>query len=249
LPDHGRKALKRRRNVAAFVLAGGASSRMGRDKGLLTFGGVPLIVHTVRLLEPLVARVTVVGARSRYGALGLRTMQDYSAGSKGTKRSRRGPVAGMAAALAATRSAWNLIVACDLPYLSAGWLDWLLARAAESGAQAVVPRTARGLEPLAAVYRRECGAVIVAALARRERKVTNVLRELHVEAILQREWRRLDAHAQVLKNMNAPEDYERARRWWEAERSRRREPSHVVRPARNWSEAKGVKTWRPSSLL
>jgi molybdopterin-guanine dinucleotide biosynthesis protein A len=246
LPDDGRKAVKRRRNVAAFVLAGGASSRMGRDKGLLLFGGAPLILRTVRMLEPLVARVTVVGARRGYAALGLQTIQD-GAGGGGGKTVRRGPLAGMAAALGATRSAWNLIVACDLPYLSAEWLEWLLARAAESEGQAVVPKTERGLEPLAAVYRRECGAAICAALARGERKVTDVLRELRVETVHAREWRRLDPRGQVLKNMNRPGDYERARRWWESEGSRRLAPSRGAGRERNLPEAKGGKAWHRSS--
>lgn len=221
---------------------------MGRDKGLLRIGGVPLIVHTVRRLEPLVARVTVVGVPRHYAPLGLRTIQDHGTGSEATKKIRRGPLAGMAAALASTRSAWNLIVACDLPYLSAEWLDWLLARAMASDAQAVVPRTARGFEPLAAVYRRECRAVIAAALARGERKVTDVLRELRVETVFPSEWRSLDPRAQVLKNMNAPEDYERAKRWWNGKRSHPRERSRTAGAERRLRETKGTNTWHPSSI-
>jgi molybdenum cofactor guanylyltransferase len=239
--------VKRRPNVAAFVLAGGASSRMGRDKGLLAIGGAPLIVRTVRMLEPLVGRVTVVGAPRSYAALGLRTIRDRGAGGEAAKKIRHGPLAGMASALAATHSAWNLIVACDLPYLSAEWVDWLLGRTADSKGQAVVPRTARGLEPLAAVYRRDCRAVIEAALVRGERKVTDVLRELRVETVHPREWRRLDPRAQVLKNMNAPEDYERARRWWEAQKARESSPARAIPRERDLPKAKGAKTWHPSS--
>ncbi len=68
--------MKRYRQVAGFILAGGASSRMGRDKGLLDFGGVPLILHTARLLESLVAEVNVVGSPSRYESLGLHVISD-----------------------------------------------------------------------------------------------------------------------------------------------------------------------------
>ena len=212
--------MKRYSQVAGFILAGGASSRMGRDKGLLDFGGVPLILHTARLLEPLVTEVTVVGSPHRYAALGLRAIADENDAQtrSGTDKPGRGPLAGIAAALAATRSRWNVIVACDLPYLSAEWLDWLISRALRSRGEAVVPRTERGIEPLAAVYRRECGAPIAAALARGVRKVSDAIEELRLDLVYPREWRRIDPNGLVLRNMNAPGDYEEARNWWAAKR-------------------------------
>src|SRR5579871_497632 len=116
---------------------------MGRDKGLLDFGGVPLILHTAHLLEPLLAKVTVVGSPSRYASLGLHTISDmdHRQALNPLEILRNGPVAGIATALEATHSRWNLIVACDLPYLSVEWLDWLLSRALRSRGEAVIPRT------------------------------------------------------------------------------------------------------------
>jgi len=188
---------------------------MGRDKGLLEIGGMPLIVRTVALVEPLVAAVTIVGTPHRYTALGLRAIADHADESREVKRRGQGPLAGISRALAATRAPWNLILACDLPYLSAEWLDWLLSRALASQAQAVVPRTRHGFEPLAAVYRRECGATVAAALARGTRKVTDAFKNLHVEPVYPREWRDLDPAGRVLKNMNVPRDYAEARTWWQ----------------------------------
>src|SRR5690349_19026619 len=112
---------------------------MGRNKGLLDFGGIPLVLHTARMIEPLVTCVTVVGPPRRFAAMGLHAIADQDSGKQGLKKIRRGPLAGIATALAATRSSWNLIVACDLPYLSAAWLDWLLSRAIRSRGQVVIP--------------------------------------------------------------------------------------------------------------
>jgi len=223
-------AVKRYRQVAGFILAGGASSRMGRDKGLLDFGGVPLILHTVRLLEPLVAEVIIVGSPSRYAKLGLRAIEDDARPQCGGDRPRRGPLAGIATALAATRSRWNLIIACDLPYLTAEWLDWLLSRALRSRGEAVIPRTERGIEPLAAVYRHECGATVAAALARGVRKVSDAIKALRVDLVYPREWRSIDSSGMILRNMNAPGDYEEARKWWASERLRENE--HIMKPQR-----------------
>lgn len=193
---------------------------MGRDKGLLDFGGVPLILHTARLLEPLVVQVTVVGSPSRYASLGLHAIADKDHAQSHGRRDTpgRGPLTGIATALAATHSRWNLIVACDLPYLSAEWVDWLLSRALRSRGEAVIPQTERGIEPLAAVYRRECRAPIAAALARGVRKVSDAIAKLRVELVYPREWRRIDSTELILKNMNAPGDYEVARNWWAGER-------------------------------
>jgi len=210
--------VKRYRQVAGFILAGGVSSRMGRDKGLLDFGGVPLIVHTARLLQPLVAKVTVVGSPTRYSKFGLRAITDQVEAQHDVESPGDGPLAGIAAALSATHFGWNLIVACDLPYLSARWLDWLLSRTLCSRAEAVVPRTERGIEPLAAVYRRECGPLLAAALARGLRKVSDAIKELRVDLVYPREWRRFDPSKLILRNMNEPEDYEEARKWWASER-------------------------------
>ncbi len=222
---------------------------MGRDKGLLDFGGIPLILHTARLLDPLVAEVRVVGSPSRYASLGLHTISDmhHTQALNEPDILGIGPVAGIATALAATHSLWNLIVACDLPYLSAEWLDWLLSCALRSRGEVVIPRTERGIEPLAAVYRRECRAPIAAALARGVRKVSDAIAKLRVELVYPREWRRIEPSELILKNMNAPRewrriepselilknmnapgDYEEARNWWTAERLSRN--AHVRKP-------------------
>ena len=201
--------------VAAFILAGGISSRMGREKGLLDFGGEPLIVRTARMVELLVTEVTVVGPPERYAALGLRTIADQSLGGRERIAAVRTPLVGIATALSATKMPWNLILACDLPYLTAVWLDWLLSRAVNSSAQIVMPLTSEGLEPLAAVYRRECAAPIMAALERGVRKVTDATAEFRVERLSENDWNKIDPEGRVLRNMNAPSDYEEAKKWLE----------------------------------
>jgi molybdopterin-guanine dinucleotide biosynthesis protein A len=198
--------------VAAFILAGGASSRMRTDKALLRIAGVTLLARTAQLLRPLVHKVTCIGTPRLCGGARLPTISDQPIPGAEAKGSPSGPLAGIGTALMHTQSAWNVIVACDLPYLSEAWLEWLLARAVRSRSQAVVPRSANGLEPLAAVYRRECASAIAAALARGVRKVTTAIDELRPEIVEESAWRHLDRQGMVLKNMNTPEDYVEARR-------------------------------------
>jgi molybdopterin-guanine dinucleotide biosynthesis protein A len=209
--------VKRYHQIAAFILAGGASSRMGREKGLLKFGGEPLVVRTASLIEPLVTEVTVIGPPERYAILGLRTLADQNLAGLAGEEVVRTPLVGIATALNSTSSPWNLILACDLPYLTAEWLDWLLARAIDSDAQIVMPRTSRGLEPLAAVYRMECASSIVAAIESGVRKVTDAMAEFRTEQLSEIDWQVHDPHGRVLTNMNTLSDYEDAKQFLKAE--------------------------------
>ncbi len=195
--------MQRSKRTAGFILAGGQSSRMGRDKALLEIGGVPLLLRTARLLEPLVAGVTVIGSPERYAALRLRIIPDDAA--------ELGPLGGIATALRVSTAEWNLIVGCDLPYLSPAWLSWLTARAEASRADAVLPEGPRGVEPLCAMYRTSTGAAVGAALAKGVRKVTDGLAGLVVENIPESEWKAFDPSGLLFTNMNSPEDYAEAR--------------------------------------
>lgn len=191
------------RQVAGFILAGGESSRMGRDKALLELGGVPLLARTARLVEAVAGPPTVVGGAGECRALGLRVIADEWPGA--------GPLGGIATALGASSAPWNLIVACDLPHLTQAWLAYLVERALASQGDAVLPMSARGAEPLCAMYHQRCAPAIRAALAQGIRKVTDGLQSVLVEMIGPLEWKGFDSEGLLFKNMNSPEDYEEAR--------------------------------------
>jgi molybdopterin-guanine dinucleotide biosynthesis protein A len=207
------KTTKRYDQISAFILTGGASSRMGKAKGLLEFSGEPLIIRIARTIEPLVSTVIALGPSERYAALGLQVIEDQKFGIADERGKSPGPLAGIASALSASRTDWNLILACDLPYLSREWVAWLLARTSASSAQIIMPRTEGGPEPLAAVYRRECAEPIIAALQRGVRKVIDAMAQLRTDFVTEREWHHIDPDGRVLRNMNSPEDYEEARKW------------------------------------
>ncbi len=197
-------------SIAGFILAGGESSRMGVDKGLLEIAGVPMIVRAARLVESVTGGPSVVvGTPEKYQGLGLRAIADDWPGC--------GPLGGIATALRASEADWNLIVACDLPYLTRAWLEYLLQRARDSDAEAVVPMNLtpanqRGAEPLCAMYHKGCEPSIRRALEQGVRKVTGGLAELRVEMIEPAKWKGFDSDGLLFKNVNAPADYEQAKR-------------------------------------
>lgn len=192
------------RQIAGFILAGGESRRMGRDKAALELNGVPMLVRAARLVEPVVGPPAVIGGSSGAASFGLTVIPDDWPGA--------GPLGGIATALRASKAAWNLIVACDLPYLTKAWLEFLVKRSQGSQAGAVMAMNTRGAEPLCAVYDKRCGAAIQAALKSGVRKVTDGLQNVLVEMIDPMEWKAFDSEGLLFKNMNTLEDYEEARR-------------------------------------
>jgi molybdenum cofactor guanylyltransferase len=189
--------------IAGFILAGGESSRMGRDKALLELGGESLIVRTARLVEAVVGDAFVVGDAPAYRALGLRTIADDWPGA--------GPLGGIATALRASSVPWSLVVACDMPYLTKAWLEFLVSRALASQADAVVAMNGGGAEPLCAAYSKRAERSFRALLDGGMRKVHDSLKSIRVETIEPAEWKAFDSEGLLFKNMNSPADYEEAR--------------------------------------
>jgi len=126
------------------VLAGGLSTRMGRDKALLPWRGSTLIESVAREVFDAAGNVTLIGSPELYRNLGFPVIPDKIAGC--------GPLGGLHAALSATSAAWNLLVACDMPQVNCRILKDLLEAAEACGADALVPQTREGLEPLCAIY-------------------------------------------------------------------------------------------------
>src|SRR5262245_30724404 len=101
----------------AAILAGGLATRMGgAAKALIPVNGVALIDRQVRVLAPIFPRLlAAVAAKddpAPYRARGLFVVTD--------RHPRCGPLAGLHAALEASRDAWLFVVACDMPFLDAG---------------------------------------------------------------------------------------------------------------------------------
>jgi len=144
-------------NFSAVILAGGKSSRMGRDKAWLEIGGQTLLARQIALVRELGAAEVFISGRTDtdYSAFGCRVLLD--------KFPDAGPLAGIERALGAAKSALLLVLAVDLPKLEAEFLRRLTAGCLETCG--VIPKFASHLEPLAAFYPK---AAYELALARLE---------------------------------------------------------------------------------
>src|SRR5215475_10074157 len=131
-------------SLAAFVLAGGRSSRMGSNKAFLELAGKPLLEHAISLASSVTDEVRIVGdpqAFARFGTI----LPDLYPG--------RGPLGGIHAALRASRSELNLVLGVDVPFLEKEFLAFLISISQLSGATVTLPHASGHLQTLCSVYR------------------------------------------------------------------------------------------------
>jgi len=144
-------------NISVVLLAGGESRRMGRDKATLVFRGKPLWEIQLNRLRRLNPAEIFVSARTDPA------WRPDDVQFVGDERPSRGPLGGIAAALARMRTKHLLALAIDMPWMTERYLKFLCAQI-EPG-RGVLPKIGNRAEPLAAIYPREAGAEFRAALA------------------------------------------------------------------------------------
>lgn len=196
----------RSQSFTGFVLAGGASRRMGRSKAMILIEGETLLARQVWLARSVCRRVVVVGGRTKnLRSLDVPVVPDVVAG--------RGPIAGIYTALLETRTDFNLVLGCDMPFINRRLIGYLAKRAICSASDVTVPRSREGrLQPLCAVYRRRALYAIRTRLAAGENRPRRFFPNVDCTII---PWTQFDLagfQPSIFCNMNGPEDYEYARR-------------------------------------
>ena len=182
---------------AGWVLVGGRSSRMGRDKAWLPFGSAGTLGQNVaRIVAATAGSATMVGDPDRYGALGYPVIADLYPGE--------GPLGGILTALAHTSADWNLIAACDMPGLTEEFLHKLLDTARQQAADVLLPLGPAGKpEVLCAVYRKRSLTALEEAFAAGIRKVAlAVWRASALQSVLYQ-----FPEVSVFQNVNTPEEW------------------------------------------
>lgn len=181
--------------AAGYVLAGGASRRMGRDKALLEAEGLPLLAKVSGIVRAAAGRCVAVAPAGRYVDVGVEVLADRWPGE--------GPLGGILTALESSDAEWNLIVAVDMPFIDATFLESLL-REARKGGETVVPmHEDGGMEPLCGVYHSGAAGALRRFFDGGGRRVKDALRQIPVRTV--------PAPDRILASVNTPEQWEAAR--------------------------------------
>ncbi|HEU5401092.1 MAG TPA: NTP transferase domain-containing protein [Terriglobales bacterium] len=191
-------------DVTAFVLAGGKSERMGEDKATMRLpSGRTLLENALAIAGAVAGQVGIVGSRHRYASYAWagEIVDDIVPD--------RGPLGGIHAALTASTTEWNVILAVDVPGVTAALLEWILKMASEAGAQVTLVSVGGGLQPLCGVYRKNFRERAERALKDGHNKVDASFDRNSLRILSEAEILAAGFSPEMFTNVNTPEEFQR----------------------------------------
>jgi molybdopterin-guanine dinucleotide biosynthesis protein A len=184
-------------NTTVAILAGGKSSRMGRDKSFVLFQGRPMIEGVKERVSGLGDELILITNKpTEYAHLGLPMFSDVYPD--------HGSLGGIFTAVHYAAHPYTLVVACDMPWLNRPLLNYMISL--RETADVVVPRWQKYPEPLHAVYSKACLAPIEENLQAQRLKITGFFGRVAVHFLERETIARFDPLGRSFANVNTPED-------------------------------------------
>jgi len=190
--------------TTGIIMAGGKSSRMGTNKALLKIDGKTVIERIADELQKCVDEIIVVTNHfDDYRFLGYPMVEDIY--------KEMGPMGGIHAGLLASTTEKNLVVACDMPFISADLGRFLLTQL--DNYQVVVPEIEDQFHPLFAGYKKELAPIIEEALKENQLRIRYFFKQLKTKTIYLEDITKenITFNHNNVYNMNYPDDYEQAK--------------------------------------
>lgn len=190
--------------LSVVIQAGGRSSRMGEDKGLVPLAGRPMIEHVLTRVAGL-GEETLITTNNpdAYEYLGLPMASDPEPGA--------GALPGLRTALKAAQGDTVLVLACDMPFVNRLLLEHMLEQS--NHADVVVPRWEGNYQTLHAVYnRKRTLKAVEQALAEGERRMISFYPQLRVHVVEPEQIRQYDPQGRSFFNVNTPDELKEAER-------------------------------------
>ncbi len=192
------------RDVTAFILAGGKSTRMGVDKAFVEYEGRALLARALDLARSVTSSVRIVGSQEKFACFAP-VVEDVFHDC--------GPLGGIHAALRTSSTELNLMLAVDTPFLSWAFLQYLISQARDTPeAAAVVPRDGGGWQPLCGIYRREFNSAAENALRAGRYRIDLLFDAVRTRAIELEELEGAGFSRALFRNLNTPEELEAQKR-------------------------------------
>jgi molybdenum cofactor guanylyltransferase len=187
-----------RKAVTGVILSGGKSLRMGEDKAFIEIEGMPIVQRICHLFLLLFQEVIIVTNRKeRYLQFGVKVYDDIIPDL--------GALGGLYTAITSASFSYSFVVACDMPFLKRSVIEYLIQR--RDDYDAIIPRTRDGLQPLHAIYSKNCIEAIQTVLKQNKRRIIDFLPLVHPNLVDSSEFYSLDPDMESFININTPEDF------------------------------------------
>lgn len=186
------------KNTNGYILAGGKSSRMGTDKGLLLFEEKPMIQYVIEQMQPIFDKLIIVSNNPEYEKFGLEVIPDLI--------KDMGPAGGIYTALHHSEAKMNFVVSCDMPFVTQEAIAFIVKNADEN--QIVLLENQGKLEPLFGLYAKDCEAVWLQLIQQKKGKLQEMVSYFKLK-IIPIENNEIFA-ASFFKNINTKEDFNNA---------------------------------------
>lgn len=184
--------------ISGVILAGGKSTRFGRNKALETLGGERLVDRAIRLIRGWCDPLFVVCQKpEEYIGVEANIIADIIPD--------RGPIVGLYTALLFAPTDWVFIRAVDMPFLEKSFAGLIISRALEGNADVVVPVKEGQYEPLCACYHVRCAPHVKRVIESGGGRMIQFFNRVRVDAIPEEVWKEVDPGGKSLINVNTPE--------------------------------------------
>jgi molybdopterin-guanine dinucleotide biosynthesis protein A len=184
--------------MTGIVLAGGKSSRMGRNKAFLEWQGQLLIERSLQVLGTIFSEIIIsTNSPELYESYGVKTVQDIYA--------EQGPLGGLHACLREAQKDYSFFVACDMPFLDPEVIRFLADLTGKESV--IVPDVAGGLHPLHAFYHKNCLPIIEKKLETKRLKLIELFQECTVRYVREEELKGFPQISQTFSNINTPQEW------------------------------------------
>ena len=189
--------LETKSNITGIILSGGKSIRMGENKAFIDIEGIPIInrIHTLfkRLFQEI---IIVTNQKELFSRLDAKIYSDLIPNC--------GVLAGLYTGLFFSSFSYSFCVACDMPFLNKSLIEYLINKIDDS--DVIVPKTQDGLQPLHAIYSKNCLEPIRRTIEQGKYKIIDFYPMVKLKTIREHEFRSFDPMMESFVNVNTPEE-------------------------------------------
>lgn len=184
-----------KKNITGIILAGGKSSRMGSDKGIVELNKKKFIEHILDAVLPNVNEVIIIANNNNYNYLGYKVIKDIIKDC--------GPLGGIYTGLMNSKTENNIVVSCDIPFISSDLIKYIIENT--NNADISVPVYKGNIEPLCAVYTKRTSDQIHNLIMNKNLKIQNILKYFITKEIFITKMQKFYTE-KLFVNINTPEE-------------------------------------------